>query len=115
MSSTRPHDSDSETDSVWRELTVVPEDAEARLIEGWLESEGIECQLESLVFTQEPVQFGLLGGVRVHVHAVDHERAAEMLDRLEAAPAEDAPEELAGGPPERTGSTGGPDERNGSS
>jgi len=66
----------------WRELVSVSSDAEARLIEGWLENEGIECQLESLVFTQEPVQFGLLGGVRVHVPAAEHARAERLLEQI---------------------------------
>jgi hypothetical protein len=68
----------------WRELTTVTDDAEARLFEGWLENEGIECQLESLMFTQEPVQFGLLGGVRIHVRAADHARATALLEQLRA-------------------------------
>ncbi|HVS15592.1 MAG TPA: DUF2007 domain-containing protein [Thermoanaerobaculia bacterium] len=76
----------------WLELTVVTEDAEARLIEGWLENEGVECQLESLMFTQEPVQFGLLGGVRIHVRAADHGRATALLEQLKVASA-DAPDE----------------------
>ena len=74
----------NQTDAVWRELATLPTDAEARLVEGRLESEGIECQIESLVFTQEPVQFGLLGGVRVHVLASDFDRARVLLAGLRA-------------------------------
>lgn len=102
---------EDEKNPQWRELVTVSDDAEARLIEGRLESEGIECQIESLVFTQEPVQFGLLGGVRVHVLAHDFDRAARLLDELRdrsagevSGPEEDGPE--AGGPREGEGVEG---------
>jgi hypothetical protein len=84
-----------DTDGEWQELTTVSTDAEARLVAGWLESEGIECQIESLVFTQEPVQFGLLGGVRVHVLDGELERARGLLERLQTDARDLEGEELA--------------------
>lgn len=92
--SANPTETDGATGE-WRELTTVTADAEARLIEGRLENEGIECQLESLMFTQEPVQFGLFGGVRIHVPVSELDRARRLLESLqressEALDAEDA-------------------------
>ncbi|MDX1385621.1 MAG: DUF2007 domain-containing protein [Thermoanaerobaculia bacterium] len=70
----------------WPIVEVVGTDVEASIIEGFLESQGIECQIESLRFHQEPVNFGGLGEVRVRVPADDLEAAREALRELRAAP-----------------------------
>ncbi len=64
----------------WAELLVVTDETEAQLIRGYLESEGVPCNLESLVFHAEPFTFGPLSKVRVHVPASEVERARKLLE-----------------------------------
>jgi len=64
----------------WTELMVVTDETEAQLIRGYLESEAVPCNLESLVFHAEPFTFGPLSKVRVHVPASDVERARKLLE-----------------------------------
>jgi hypothetical protein len=77
----------------WTELAVVTDPHEAELMRGYLESEGIACNLESLVFNAEPFTFGPLSKVRIHVLESDEARARELLAALEQVPA--AVDELA--------------------
>jgi hypothetical protein len=67
---------------------------EAQLIGGFLESRGIPCQQESLVFQQEPVSLGLLGRVRLHVHRSDLERARRLLEEQRTGESELESDEL---------------------
>ena len=64
----------------WVQLTVVTDETEAQLICGYLESEGVPCNLESLVFHAEPFTFGPLSKVRLHVPVADVERARKLLE-----------------------------------
>lgn len=68
----------------WVPVRTVSSETEARLIEGYLESEGIPCGLVSRVFHAEPVAFGSLGRVQVHVPAQHRDRAHLLLGKLEA-------------------------------
>jgi len=70
----------------WEIVRTVGTDEEATLIRGFLESEGIAAQVESLVFHQEPVTFGRLGEVRVRVPAAQSEEARRLLAGLDADP-----------------------------
>jgi len=76
--------SDGDAPPEWAELAVVAHEHEAELIRGFLESEGVPCTLESLVFHAEPVNFGLLSRVRVHVPAPDLTRARRLLESLQS-------------------------------
>lgn len=70
--------------SDWEIVTTVGTEEEAALVTGFLESAGIAAKVESLLFHQEPVNFGRLGEVRIHVPA---ERLAEARAVLaEAVP-----------------------------
>ncbi len=51
----------------WSELCTVTSETEAELIRGYLENAGVPCAVESLKFHAEPVNFGPLSRVRVHV------------------------------------------------
>jgi len=82
----------------WEIVETVGTEEEASLIAGYLEAEGIPATVESLLFHQEPVNFGTLGEVRVRVRKEDLERATELLDAREEAPVESA-EEPEGEPP----------------
>jgi len=67
----------------WTEVTTVADDVEADLIRGFLESEGIEAQIDNRKFHMEPVNFGDLTGIRVLARPEDVERAKGLLARRE--------------------------------
>lgn len=68
----------------WVQLTSVPEQIEASLAAGFLESEGVKCHIESRNFTQEPTNLALLGNYVLFVHEDAVDRARRLLeDRLE--------------------------------
>ena len=69
----------------WAVLETVGNDNEARLIVGFLQSVDVECELESLRFTQEPVNFGRLSEIRLCVRRSDLERARELLAKVRSS------------------------------
>ncbi|MBP7587590.1 MAG: DUF2007 domain-containing protein [Thermoanaerobaculia bacterium] len=75
----------------WEIAETVGTEEEASLVAGYLETEGIASQIESLLFHQEPATFGKLSEVRILVHADDVERARQLIAEREDAevPAED--------------------------
>ena len=80
----------------WEIAETVGTEEEASLVAGYLETEGIASQIESLLFHQEPATFGKLSEVRILVHADDVERARQLIAARENAevPAEDVLGEL---------------------
>ena len=72
-------------EATWTQILVVTDETEAEFIRGYLESEGVPCNLESLVFHAEPFTFGPLSKVRVHVPASDVERARKLLESQTSA------------------------------
>jgi hypothetical protein len=68
------------TEEEWVEVAFVPQDTEANLIRGFLESEGIEAELDNRRFHMEPVNFGDMTGIRVLTRAEDGERARALLE-----------------------------------
>lgn len=81
----------------WETVRVVGTEEEAALLAGFLEESGIPCEVESLLFHQEPVNFGGLGEVRVKVPADRLAEADRVLDERDAAFEEGAPEADGGG------------------
>lgn len=81
----------------WQVVRTLGTDEEAALVAGYLESQGVRAEIESLLFHQEPVNFGRLGEVRVRVASEDAERARELLDKLADAAPEAGSEEAEGG------------------
>ena len=69
--------------STWVEIESVGTDEEARLLQGFLEAEGVPAQIESLKFNEMPANVGKMGEVRVYV-PVEHEREAMELLRKRA-------------------------------
>jgi hypothetical protein len=76
--------------TTWVEIASTGTDDEARIIQGFLEAEGIPAQVENVKFNQEPINFGTMGDIRVYVEAENEERALQLLkqrnqefDRLE--------------------------------
>ena len=70
----------------WEIVRTVGTDEEAALIAGFLDSAGIPTQVESLLFHQEPVNFGKLGEVRVLVPAGSLDAARTALAELGDSP-----------------------------
>jgi hypothetical protein len=66
----------------WEVVRTLGTEEEAALIAGYLESQGVRVEIESLWFHLEPVNFGRLGEVRVKVPAAEAERARALLDDL---------------------------------
>jgi len=67
-------------DTAWVEITSVVTQTEARLIQGFLEAEGIPTQIESLKFTAEPVNLGAMAEIRVFVDAAREADAIRLLE-----------------------------------
>ena len=65
----------------WVLLETVGIEDEARLIVGFLQSVDIECEIESLRFTQEPVNLGHLSEMRLRVRYSELDKARELLAR----------------------------------
>jgi formate dehydrogenase assembly factor FdhD len=68
----------------WVEITSVGTDDEARLVQGFLQAEGIAAQIENVKFSMEPINFGKMGDIRIYVSAADEERAFELLRKRDA-------------------------------
>jgi hypothetical protein len=69
----------AEDGATWVEITSTGSEDEAKLVQGFLEAEGIPAQVENVKFTMEPVTFGMMGEIRVYVGAEDEQRAQELL------------------------------------
>ena len=74
---------------VWRLLETISSEEEARLIAGFLDSEGIRCEIESLRFHQEPVNLGHLSEVRLRVAEDEIEEARRLLAELRSPQADE--------------------------
>lgn len=81
----------------WQVVRTVGTEEEAALIAGYLEEAGIETEIESLLFHQEPVTFGRMGEVRVLVDAAEIAAAESVLEERGAEAALDAAEGSAPG------------------
>ncbi len=69
----------AEDGMTWVEIASTGSEDEARLVQGFLEAEGIPAQIENVRFSMEPVTFGRMGEIRVYVGAQDEVRAQELL------------------------------------
>jgi hypothetical protein len=69
--------------TTWVEITSVGTDDQARLLQGFLEAEGIPAVIENVSFSMEPVTFGKLGEIRIYVSADDEQRALELIRQRE--------------------------------
>lgn len=69
----------SEDGTTWVEIATAANADEAQLIQGFLEAEGIDAQIEHVEANILPATFGKLGDIRVYVPADDEKRALELL------------------------------------
>ena len=75
-----PYQTVDGNNATWVEIESVGTDDEARLIQGFLQEEGIDCQIESLRFDPMPANLGAMGEIRIYVPA-EAEAAAQQLLR----------------------------------
>jgi len=80
-------------DEGWTQLAELSSEPEAQIIQGYLESAGISCQIESLFFRAEPLTFGPLTTVRLHVLRGQLEAAQELLREAQETAARAADEQ----------------------
>lgn len=78
-----PQQPDGEPPS-WALLVELDSETEAQLLHGALENAGVRAQIENLKFHAEPVNFGPMSKVRVHVAADQLEDARKILAEAEA-------------------------------
>ncbi|HEX6200106.1 MAG TPA: DUF2007 domain-containing protein [Thermoanaerobaculia bacterium] len=69
----------------WLSILVIEGEEEAELIQGFLENEGIPCQIESKYSHEFPTHVGQLAEVDVRVPESRAEEARRALARREAA------------------------------
>jgi hypothetical protein len=78
-----------EQQSEWEIVRTVGTDLEAELIVGYLRSNAIPAQVESIRFEQEPVNFGDMSQVHVRVPKEHQAIAKRLLDQRDAEGPED--------------------------
>ena len=67
----------------WEIVKIVGTEEEAAIVVGFLQSSGIEAQVESLLASEFPTDFGDLGQVRIRVPAEQAEDAKALLNQRE--------------------------------
>lgn len=75
----------AENGSTWIEIASTGTADEANLLAGFLEAEGIPAQIENVKFQMEPINFGMMGDIRVYVSSTDEARAQELMRQREVA------------------------------
>ena len=75
----------AEDGTTWVEIASVGNEEEAKLLQGFLEGEGIPAQVENVKFNMEPVNFGTMGEIRIYVPSEEEQRALEIIKTREAA------------------------------
>ncbi len=69
--------------TTWVEIASAGTEDEARLLQGFLDAEGIPAQVENVKFTMEPINFGTMGDIRIYVAAENEERAMNLVRERE--------------------------------
>ncbi len=65
--------------TTWVEIASSGTEDEARILQGFLQSEGIPASVESVKFTMEPTNFGKMGDIRIYVPADEEAKAMELV------------------------------------
>jgi hypothetical protein len=81
----RPIDRAAYADEEWLSIQVVEDEEQAALIDGFLENEGIPCELEKRYSHEFPTHLGSLGEIDVRVPASRAEEARRLLVAREPA------------------------------
>ena len=64
----------------WIVVLTTDDESEATIVQGLLETEGVECRVESYRVSQFPVAIGKLGQITVMVQDSDFEKATKLID-----------------------------------
>jgi hypothetical protein len=75
----------AEDGTTWVEIASAGTPDEANILQGFLEAEGIPAQVETVNFSMEPVNFGMMGDIRIYVGSQDEQRAQELIRSREQA------------------------------
>ena len=75
----------AENGTTWVEIASAGTADEANILQGFLRAEGIPAQVENVNFSMEPVNFGMMGDIRIYVGAEDEQRAQELIRSREVA------------------------------
>jgi Putative prokaryotic signal transducing protein len=78
-----PYQTVESESGTWVEIASAGTPDEAQLLQGFLQAEGIDCQIESLKFNMEPINFGTMGEIRIFVRAEDEAAAVALLQKRE--------------------------------
>lgn len=70
----------------WEILEVLGTEEDAEVVRGYLESQGVPCQVESVLSHEFPVNVSALGNVRVEVPTDRLEEARRLLAARERTP-----------------------------
>jgi hypothetical protein len=73
----------SEDGTTWVEIASTGSIEEANLLQGFLQAEGIDAQIENVEPSIAPTTFGALGDIRVYVQADEEEAALRLLKHRE--------------------------------
>ena len=73
----------SDDGTTWVEIANSSNSDEAELMQGFLEAEGIDSQVEHAEAHPFPTTVGRLSDVRIYVPAADEQRARELLQQRE--------------------------------
>jgi hypothetical protein len=76
----------SARDESWEIVKTVEDVEEATLAAGFLQSNGVEAEVESLYASEFPANLGRLGEVRIRVPAGQAAEARALLEQQDAAP-----------------------------
>jgi hypothetical protein len=79
-----PFQTVSSDGTTWVEIASTGSEDEATLLKGFLDAEGIPAQIENVKFNMEPINFGIMGDIRIYVDADDEQRAIELLRQRKA-------------------------------
>ena len=75
----------AEDGTTWVEIANVGTQDEAELLAGFLETEGVVAQIENVKSDELPINFGMMGEIRVYVRGEDESRAQELLRKRDVA------------------------------
>lgn len=84
----------------WLSIQVIDDEEEAELIEGFLRSQDIPCQLDSRYSHEFPTHVGQLAEIELKVPASRAEEARKLLEGRELTGAKQAPEAAEAAEPE---------------
>ena len=65
--------------TTWVEIASTGTEDEARLLQGFLQAEGLTAQIEDVKFHMEPINFGAMGEIRIYVPQDEEQRAQQLL------------------------------------